>query len=113
MIQIVEPRQMVAFRELALRQRRARFLEWLKRQTAGLAGTSASLAMTKLEEAVPEAVEAGIDTEARLFLYAAALLLMPEMDGAQYLLALDVVFSGADERVNIRQLESIRDRIYE
>lgn len=91
----------------AERDRKARFLKWI----ASLSGTVGAIpldhAAMAFDATLPEAGRAEIDTEARLFDYVLARLLMPDMNGLQYVLALDVVFSDLPPVERVRQLIQI------
>lgn len=91
---IVSSDQVSALRQLVRQQQAQQFIAWIV-QHASLIGTMPEeVALQALAAARSEADAAGIDTQSRLFAYALAKALMPEMTGPQYLLALDAVFDG-------------------
>ncbi|MDP3907020.1 hypothetical protein [Novosphingobium sp.] len=91
-------------------QRRERFSRWV----ASLQPVTGALAPHQISQApdlfLDEARRAGIDTEPRLFVYALARLLIPEMNGLQYMQTMDTVFAPLDTALKVETIVQIRDR---
>lgn len=90
-------------------QRRERFSRWI----ASLQPITVPLPPHQISQApdlfLEEANRTGIDTEQRLFVYALARLLMPEMNGLQYMQTMDTVFSPLDTALKVETIVSIRN----
>ena len=101
---------MTSLASSADRDRKARFLSWIASLSPTVGAIPPEQAAMAFDATLPEAARAEIDTEARLFDYVLARLMMPDMNGMQYILTLDVCFSDlpADERV--RQLIQISEQ---
>ncbi len=91
-------------------QRRERFSRWV----ASLQPITGALPPHQISQApdlfVEEAARTGIDNEQRLFVYALARLLIPEMNGLQYMQTMDTVFSPLDTALKVETIANIRDR---
>jgi CheY-like chemotaxis protein len=99
-----------ALTEAAERQRKAKFLKWIA-SLAGLPVTiSADTASQAYDRSLSEAQKAEINTDERLFDYILARILMPDMNGLQYVMALDVVFSKASGSDRLRALINLREQ---
>ena len=99
--------QMTAF-EAAMQNAQLRaFLDWVERHRAILGDVPRDFTLDTVRG---EAARAGIDTDARLFVYAAARGIMPQMTGAQYLLVTDVVFAPLSEEKKLQAIVAIRDQ---
>lgn len=91
----------------AERDRKTRFLKWIHSLSETVGSISRNQAALAFDATLPEADRAEIDTEARLFDYVLARLLMPDMNGLQYVLAFDIVFSDLPPAERVRQLIQI------
>lgn len=91
-------------------QRKGRFLQWV----AALQPVTGPIPPDQVNQApdlfVEEATRAGIDTEPRLFVYALARLLMPDINGLQYMQTMDTVFAPLDNAQKVEAIMHIRNR---
>ena len=88
--------------------RREQFLRWIASVRSKIGVFSEEQASKAFDDFFEEAAQAGIDTDQRLFEYGAARMLMPEINGLQYLKTLDVVFSDQPADLRMAALMDIR-----
>lgn len=106
----VSPRAMISFHNKALLARKDKFVRWLRSSGSAVGHFSRGQAENAFDAFLDEATQAGIDTDQRLFEYVAARLLMPDMNGLQYIQALDVIFSVQSETRRIAALIAVGGR---
>lgn len=99
-----------SFSAASVQSSRQNFVNWAMDLAGNFAGLSAETARLAFDRYLPEAEAAEIVTDQRLFRYMAARLMMPEMNGTQYLLVLDVVFSDAAQDECLQTFDLIRDQ---
>ena len=99
-----------ALSETSERKRKAAFMQWVAAVPGLPRAIPSDEAARAYDESLPEARRAGIDTDQRLFDYILARILMPDIDGLQYVLALEVIFSDSTDGERIAQLLTIAEQ---
>jgi len=106
---VINNDQMIAFEAAMQITQRSVFVDLVAKHQETLGEFSPGQAALALDAARDEAARAGIDTDARLFIYAMARMIMPQMTGPQYLLVTDLVFAPLSEPAKLLAIVAIRD----
>lgn len=103
------PGVMTALETNAEQRRKDRFLAWIASLNKEIGPISREQAGFCFDATLKEAEKADIDTDERLFDYVLARLLMPDMNGMQYMQALDAVFSDLAPAQRVQAMLEIRN----
>jgi hypothetical protein len=104
----ITPNQYDGFANADVLKQRGRFAVWMRGEAPLVGYFHDDQLQRALDTSSGDAAQAGIDTEQRLFVHAAALLLMPEMNATQYLQTMDVIFGRGNADAKLRQLMALK-----